>query len=502
MKTMITRRLKLYSFFCWAVAASMISAICAGQAASTVSDQYNGLISDRDAAQAVDYAVEPYQLFNGAAAETTLFTFPSNTTGGCYPNGTLLRDAAGALYGSTTGCPITLTNTVFRLTPPLAGQSAWRFTVLHSFTDGDDGGQPNANLVQGADGALYGTASSYGQFLQGVVFRLNPPAPGQTQWTETVLHAFDYSFVWNNGDGSEPDAGVVMDGKGALYGTTYYGGSTADPYAIGWGAVYRLTPPASGQTAWNETVLYRFKGGADGEKPSSTLTLDATGAIYGTTTTGGSQLCPQPDGSLAGCGTVFKLTPPAPGQSNWTKTTLHAFNRLDGDLPSGKLLIDSSGSLYGGTVAGGNVPCLDGYGHVIGCGVIFKLIPPAPGLTTWTEKVVHNFSGIPDGTSPEGGVIQDKAGNLYGTTTWGGTGICNDGVYRNPGCGTAFKLSPPVPGTTAWTETVLYDFQNSVDGSEPLGELAPDGNGNLFGVTNLGTSSNFGAIFKIALPPA
>jgi len=176
MKTMITRRLKLHSLICCAVAACMLST-CAGQAASTVSDQYNGLTSDRNAAQAVDYTVEPYQLFNGAAAETTLFTFPSNTMGGCYPTGTLLRDAAGALYGSTTGCVITQTNTVFRLTPPLPGQSAWRFTVLHSFTDGNDGGKPNANLVQGADGALYGTASYYGQFLQGVVFRLNPPPP-------------------------------------------------------------------------------------------------------------------------------------------------------------------------------------------------------------------------------------------------------------------------------------------------------------------------------------
>ena len=118
MKTIISGKgLMLGSLICCAVAASIISATSVGRAASTVSDQYSGLTSDRDAAQVVDYTVEPYQLFNGAAPETTLFTFPSNTTGGCYPTGTLLRDAAGALYGSTTGCPITQTNTVFRLTP-------------------------------------------------------------------------------------------------------------------------------------------------------------------------------------------------------------------------------------------------------------------------------------------------------------------------------------------------------------------------------------------------
>ena len=294
-----------------------------------------------------------------------------------------------------------------------------------------------------------------------------------------------------------------MDANGSLYGTTLYGGSLDDPTAVGWGTVYQLTPPASGQAEWNETVLYRFKGGVDGENPYSALTFDASGSIYGTTPTGGEQLCPQRDGSYAGCGTVFKLTPPAPGQSTWTKTTLHEFSLIDGGLPQGKLLIGASGILYGATADGGTGQCDDGVGNSVGCGVIFELIPPPAGQTTWTEKVVYNFPGFPDGASPHGGVIQDRAGNLYGTTLGGGTGVgCVDHVFRVVGCGTVFRLSPPVPGQTAWTETVLYDFADPDDGWKPLGELATDGNGHLFGVNSLGTSSNFGAVFEIAVPPS
>jgi hypothetical protein len=211
------------------------------------------------------------------ASETTLYVFPSDRSKGCYPNGTLMRDASGALYGATGRCSITLTNTVFKLEPPPPGQTGWTISLLHRFSGGLDGNAPNAGLVMDAGGAVYGTATDYGQYLQGVVFRLNPPAPAQ-HWTETVLHAFDYNFATNIPDGNEPGTGLVRDANGALYGTTIAGGTLADPFAIGFGTVFRLTPPAPGQTQWTETVLYRFKGGADGDKPASALTLDATGA--------------------------------------------------------------------------------------------------------------------------------------------------------------------------------------------------------------------------------
>jgi uncharacterized repeat protein (TIGR03803 family) len=410
---------------------------------------------------------------------------------GCYPNGTLLRDAAGALYGTTSGCLTTQNDTVFKLTPPRPGQTQWTAAVLHTFDSGFDGRLPQPNLVMDANGALYGAASDYGEFLRGNVYRLKPPQPGQTEWTETILHAFNYNYAYGIRDGSNPRAGLIMDGNGALYGTTVYGGSLADPYAIGYGTVFKLTPPAPGGTRWKETVLYRFKGGADGENPMAALTMDGAGALYGTTYRGGRQSC----GSVIGCGTVFKLTPPAPGQTTWTKTTLHRFRY--GGLPTGRLLLDNLGALYGTTLQGGRGQCTDGFDQVVGCGTVFKLTPPAPGQTAWTETVLHHFRGIPDGVSPGGGVIADAAGNLYGTTLRGGNGICPDMVYRVVGCGIVFKLAPPAPGQTRWTESVLYNFKGLNDGWKPVGELVRDDQGNLFGVTSIGTSSNFGAVFAI-----
>ena len=433
-----------------------------------------------------------------AATLQTIYTFPASGASGCYPNGTLLRDATDALYGATGGCPISQINTVFKLTPPLPGQTQWKASVLHSFSGGFDGLTPNADLVKDANGALYGTAMDAGAGLQGVVFQLKPPAPGQTSWTENVLHAFNYNVAYGIGDGAFPGAGVILDDQGALYGTTLYGGSMSDPRWVGFGAVFQLKPPAAGQSTWQHTVLYRFRGGADGESPFAGLTRDATGALYGTTHGGGIASCPRFDGSFTGCGTVFKLTPPAPGQTRWTKTILHRFrNGLHGGYPIGKLLLDGTGAIYGTTYQGGNGPCNDGFDHVIGCGTVFKLTPPAPGQMTWTETVLYHFKGIPDGMGPRGGVIPDGAGNLYGTTLAGGTGNCPDLVYRVVGCGVLFKLAPPAPGQTRWTKSVVYSFKGESDGWKPLGEIVRDAKGNLIGVASLGTSSNFGAVFAI-----
>jgi uncharacterized repeat protein (TIGR03803 family) len=290
-----------------------------------------------------------------SAAEKTLFIFPSDKSKGCYPEGTLLRDGGGALYGTTSGCLTTQNDTVFKLTPPPASQTQWAATVLHTFNQGLDGRGPQPNLVMDGSGALYGATSDYGAFLRGNVYELKPPQPGQTKWAETSLHDFDYNYAYGIADGSSPGAGLVMDKNGALYGTTVYGGSLADPYAIGYGAVFKLTPPLPGQIKWKETVLYRFRGGADGENPRATLTMDAAGALYGTTFFGGRVPCPYD--STAGCGTVFKLTPPAAGQTKWMKTTLHRFTSdVDGGRPVGKLLLDGSGALYGATAQGGRNP--------------------------------------------------------------------------------------------------------------------------------------------------
>ena len=135
-----------------------------------------------------------------------------------------------------------------------------------------------------------------------------------------------------------------------------------------------------------------------------------------------------------------------------------------------------------------------------GCGIAFKLTPPPPGRTAWTETVVYKFKGGPDGEIPEGGLIADPAGNLYGTTLWGGNGVCTDSVYRIIGCGTVYKLTPPAFGLTAWRKTVLHEFQAaSAGGSKPVGgELVGNPRGNLFSATELGgTSLGYGTVFEI-----
>jgi hypothetical protein len=437
---------------------------------------------------------------SSAATERTLYAFPTGGSKGCYPVGTLLRDGAGALYGATFDCGTGGYGTVFKLVPPLAGQTTWSVSVLHGFSEDVGGGALNANLVMDANGAVYGTAGDDGEYVKGVVFRLNPPAAGQTNWTETVLHAFDYNFAYNIADGSGPNA-VISDNNGVLYGTTYRGGSTADPSGLGFGTVFKLAPPIPGQTNWQETVLYRFNGGTDGQNPLAPLTRDGSGALYGTTFSGGgSQNCVDQYGYVVGCGTIFKLTPPLPGFTNWEKVTLHRFaGGADGTFPLGKLLLDGSGNVYGTTTQGGNSQCADGIGNIVGCGTVFKLIPPAPGQTAWTKTVIHHFTGVPDGASPQGGVIIDTAGNLYGTTFGAGTDVCRDDLFNNVGCGTVFKLSPPMPGQTGWTERVLYDFQGQGDGWEPVGELVADPHGNLLGVSQLGGDlpSGYGTVFEI-----
>src|SRR5262245_25781829 len=158
-----------------------------------------------------------------SATQKTLYAFPADGTKGCYPVGSLLRDDSGALYGATFYCGAGGYGTVFKLVPPLPGQSKWSASVVYAFSGDAGGAARNGDLVMDAGGALYGTAAQYGPYYQGVVFRLNPPAAGQTRWTRTIIHAFSYSLAYNRAGGSGPGAGLVRDAKGVLYGTTYRG---------------------------------------------------------------------------------------------------------------------------------------------------------------------------------------------------------------------------------------------------------------------------------------
>jgi uncharacterized repeat protein (TIGR03803 family) len=340
-----------------------------------------------------------------APNETVLYNFTGGSDGANPSNGSLIIDSSGALYGTTVyGGTLGAggDGTVYKLTPHRNG---WTRTVLHSFpptgsTPGPDGVNPFAGVIFGSDGALYGTTVFGGNSGNGTVYKLTPPSSG-TVWNETVL----YNFT-GGADGANPSNGsLIIDSSGALYGGTINGGNSGN------GTVYKLTPPSSG-TVWNETVLYNFMGGADGRYGSSSLIFDSSGALYGTAGGGGN----------SGNGTVYKLTPPSSG-TVWNFTLLYAFagGGADGALPSyAPLIFDRSGALYGTTRSGG--PC-SGCGS--GFGTVYKLTPPAPPVTPgtpWTETVLHFFTGFSDGNEPDGGVIFDAHGSLYGTTSQGGAG--------------------------------------------------------------------------------
>jgi uncharacterized repeat protein (TIGR03803 family) len=295
----------------------------------------------------------------------------------------LVRDAAGNLYGTTNFGGASDAGVVFKLSP--AGTEA----VLHTFTAGADGGYPFAGLVRDAAGNLYGTTWDGGASGYGVVFKLGPSG------TETLLH----SFTGPNGnlDGAAPYAGLIQDAGGNLYGTATFGG------AHDYGVVFELIRCDSAPTGYDFKVLYTFTG-ADGGQPVAGLIRDAAGNLYGTTTTGGSV--------RGDAGVVFKLS------ASGTETVLHSFAGppTDGYNPLGGLIRDGAGNLYGTTAAGG----------ASNAGVVFKLSP------TGSETVLHTFTGGADGGAPFAGLIQDAAGNLYGTTSKGGAD--DDGVV--------FRLTP------------------------------------------------------------
>lgn len=321
----------------------------------------------------------------------------------------------------------------------LGGESALAApveTVLHSFTDSPDGATPEAGLILDAAGNLYGTTYFGGASGAGTVFKLTRPAPGQTAWTESVLHSFTDTNEAN------PNGDLVLDGTGSLYGTTL--GLT-----FGGGTVFKLTPPAPGQTAWTKSVLHSFTDSPDGAGPEAGLILDGAGNLYGTTADGG--LYRTPSGEL-GYGTVFKLAPPAPGQTAWTVSVLHSFTGSDGFSPS-TLITDGKGNLYG-TAQGG----------VSGNGLAFKLTPPAPGQTAWAVTVLHSFTDSPDGSQPSR-LIADGAGTLYGTTLTGGVGKLGT-VYKLSGTG----FVPPPQCSAADASLVNKKFppgQMTYDVSSP-----------------------------------
>ena len=375
------------------------------------------------------------------------------------------------------------------------GAAAQSFRVIHNFTGGNDGSNPQAGVTLDRAGNLYGTASFGGQYGHGAVYKLSY----RGGWIINPLYAFQ-----GGEGGGNPQSRVVFGPDGSLYGTTV-GGEGNCPG--GCGTVFNLTPPphVSGSifSPWNETLIYRFHGPDGGYPTQGDLIFDSAGSIYGATSEGGDQLCNAP----LGCGTAYQLVHSGQG---WTETLLYVFHFASGGQPMGGVVFDSTGNLYGTTSSSG----------MYGWGTVFQLTP-----SPWTLNTIYAFTNGTDGREPNAGLLMAGSGNLYGTTSAGGSGgagtvfemMLSGGVWNfsllyslvgnavgpvasltmdSSGnlygtteiagpydSGTVFELSPSSDG---WTYTLLHAFTGAADGSEPRGQLSIDSTGNLYGTTSFG----------------
>jgi uncharacterized repeat protein (TIGR03803 family) len=382
-----------------------------------------------------------------APSFAVLYTFTGKTDGDD-PYGALLLYRQN-LYGTTyEGGGRNDVGTVFKV------DTHGTETVLHRFGSKAPFGYragPLAGVIRDPAGNLYGTTYEGGAMRLGTVFELG------TTGKFNLLHSF------SGADGAYPRAGVIRDSAGNLYGTTEGGGSGC-PSSNGCGTVFKL------DATNHESVLHSFTYGADGAQPYGGLVRDPQGNLYGTTISGGLfNYCP------SGCGIVFKVN------RTGRETVLYRFaGGADGEIPFDGLIRDAAGNLYGTTGAGGT-------GGQYG-GTVFKLDRAG------RETVLYNFTGGKDGVGPFGGVIQDAAGNFYGTTELGGGTPCEFG------CGTVFKVD------SSGRETVLYRFTDGKDGASPVTSLVLDG-GNLYGTASQGGKRNChqplgcGVVFKVMIRP-
>ncbi len=339
---------------------------------------------------------------SGGWNETVLYSFTGGTDGQ-YPFAGLIMDSQGNLYGTTFGggygCAPKC-GSVFELSP---GANGWTINALHTFRNGGDGATVLGGVVMDSTGSLYGTTARLGPKGAGTVFRLDNSGNG---WTLTTLFAFEIGV-----DGEDPEGLLVLGSDGAIYGTTAYGGTPIRNQAFG--VFYKLTLNTKGK--WIEKVLYSFKGAGDGGNPTFGLVADQHGNLYGVSTN-----------FPPGRGNVFEFSPKPP--NSWTKKTIYqfpAFHLHDPDGPSGPVTIDQSGHVYGVTADGG----------AAGFGAVYELAPR--NGTHWPETTLYHFEGGTDGRQPEGQLLRDGSGNLYGVTQEGGGTGCG-----GQGCGTVFEITP------------------------------------------------------------
>jgi len=400
--------------------------------------------------------------------ETVLYSFGSTPTDGYYPMGGLVVDSSGNLFGTTAEGSDTLCDLaevygcgiVYELVKSSNGYSE---KVLYSFgssSPASDGASPQAGLIMDAAGNLYGT-TPYGGSPNCLV---DIGVDGCGTVFELVMSSTGYTenvlYTFTGPDGATPYAGLTMDSSGNLYGTTYNGG------ACEHGTVFELVKSSGGYT---KKVLYSFGcTSTDGWYPYAGVTIDAVGNLYGTTESAGA----------SGYGMVFELVN---SSGTYVEKVLYSFGgtATDGAYPVAALLMDASGNLYGTTSQGG----------AYGKGTVFQLVNSSG---TYMEKVLYSFGGTAvDGNDPIASLLLDASGNLYGTTKLGGSTTACGGS----GCGTAFEL---VNSSGSYAERLLHSFSGGSDGSNPAAALIMDSSGNLYSTTEVGGSSlQGGTVFTI-----
>jgi uncharacterized repeat protein (TIGR03803 family) len=360
---------------------------------------------------------------------TILHNFGVKTADGVGPS-SLILDKSGQLYGTTGagGNRGDGEGTVFKMST-----TTGKLTVLYNFGGGPGDGDGPVGVIRDAAGNFYGTTEGGGSNYSGTVFKL------EAHGIESVLHSFGSL-------GYEPMAGVVRDGAGNLYGTTSLGGNPA--CNGGCGVVFNV------DSSGKESLIHGFTGSPDGRTPMTTLIRDRAGNLYGTTLLGGGGRCTD------GCGTVFKIGP------RGFETVLYRFAAAENGLyPSGGLIRDAAGNLYGVTAFGGDPTC--------SCGVVYQLD------RTGALTILYRFKGGSDAANPSGNLVRDPAGNLYGMAGGGSNG-------------TVFKLD------TNGVETVVHSFAGfPTDGAGPGTGFIRDSAGNLYGMTLQGGTNNGGIAFKL-----
>jgi uncharacterized repeat protein (TIGR03803 family) len=367
-----------------------------------------------------------------------------------------IMDSKGNLYWAAPFGGKYQCGMIYMLTPK--ANETWSGKVLHFFGEtAGDGCLSTSALTIDDKGNLFGTTENGGEHGKGTVFKVTPEADGG--WTEKVIWSFSGFPV----DGAVPQAPLILDSRGDLYGATTGGGS--NPLAReDEGTVFELIPQVSG--SWSEKVLFNFGATlCDGVEPEAGLIFDRQGNLYGTTIEGGAGANTQ--------GMVFELMPALSG--TWTEKILHSFYQSSGDgiHPQANLIFDSKGNLFGTTTSGG----------AFGDGTVFELKRGANGV--WDEKIVHNFGAYEaDGQSPQAGLRLDRFGNLFGTTYLGG-GAEDGTVFEiaNPDI-TAVPQFSLLPGTYTSTQKVtISDYTPgakiyfTTDGDEPSAESSDEYSG-------------------------